>query len=202
MTEAQTASPEDSYGIAKYAVELELRACHELFGLRYVIFRPHNVFGPRQNIGDRYRNVIGIFMNQIMKGEPLTIFGDGTQTRAFSYIGDVAPHIARSALIPEAFNQTFNIGADTPYSVNELARVVGAAFGVEPEIRHLPPRNEVLNAYASHEKAAHILDAKPSVSLAEGIGRMAAWAKAVGARRARRYGEIVVERNMPPVWLE
>jgi UDP-glucose 4-epimerase len=183
-------------------VELDLRSAHEMFGLNSVIFRPHNVYGENQNIGDRYRNVIGIFMNQIMKGEPLTIFGDGTQTRAFSYIGDVAPHIARSALVPEAFNQTFNIGADTPYSVNELARVVGAAFGVEPQVRHLPPRNEVLNAYASHEKAARILGAKPSVSLAEGIGRMATWARAVGARRAKRFGEIEVERNMPAVWLE
>jgi UDP-glucose 4-epimerase len=141
-------------------------------------------------------------MNQIMQGESLTVFGDGTQTRAFSYIGDVAPHIARSATVPEAFNETFNIGADTPYSVNELAGVVGAAFGVEPEIRHLPPRNEVLNAYASHEKASRILGAKPSTSLAEGIGRMATWARAVGARRAKRFSDIEVARNMPSVWLE
>jgi UDP-glucose 4-epimerase len=173
-----------------------------MFGLNSVVFRPHNVYGENQNIGDRYRNVIGIFMNQIMQGQPLTIFGDGTQTRAFSYIGDVAPHIARSVCIPEAFNQTFNIGADTPYSVNELARVVGSAFGVEPEIRHLPPRNEVQNAYASHEKASRILGARPSTSLEDGIGRMAAWARTVGARKARRFGEIEVERDMPSVWLE
>jgi UDP-glucose 4-epimerase len=202
MDEAMVPQPEDPYGVSKYAVELDLRSAHEMFGLNSVIFRPHNVYGENQNIGDRYRNVIGIFMNQIMKGEPLTIFGDGTQTRAFSYIGDVAPHIARSVCVPEAFNQTFNIGADTPYSVNELARVVGAAFDVKPEIRYLPPRNEVLNAYASHEKASRILGAKPSVSLAEGIGRMAAWARAVGSRKAKRFGEIEVERNMPAVWLE
>ena len=95
MTEDLLPQPEDSYGIAKYAVEQELRASHEFFGLDYVIFRPHNVYGELQNIGDRYRNVLGIFMNQIMRDEPLTIFGDGTQTRAFSYVGDVAPAIAR-----------------------------------------------------------------------------------------------------------
>ena len=67
-----------------------------MFGLDYVIFRPHNVYGERQNIGDRYRNVVGIFMNQILQGEPMTIFGDGEQTRAFSYIGDVAPVIAEA----------------------------------------------------------------------------------------------------------
>lgn len=202
MDEAMVPQPEDPYGVSKYAVELDLRSAHEMFGLNSVIFRPHNVYGENQNIGDRYRNVIGIFMNQIMQGQPLTIFGDGTQTRAFSYIGDVAPHIARSVCVPEAFNQTFNIGADTPYSVNELAHVVGSAFGVEPEIRYLPPRNEVLNAYASHEKAKRILGARPTTSLADGIGRMAAWARTVGARKAKRFGEIEVERNMPSVWLE
>ena len=84
MTEQMRPEPKDSYGIAKFAVEQELRASHEMFGLDYVIFRPHNVYGELQNIGDRYRNVLGIFINQIMQGEPLSIFGDGTQTRAFS----------------------------------------------------------------------------------------------------------------------
>src|SRR5437588_1929047 len=94
MTEEMSPSPEDSYGIAKLAVELELRASHEMFGLDYVIFRPHTVYGERQNSGDKYRNVIGIFMNQTLRGEPYTIFGDGEQKRAFSYIGDIAPVIA------------------------------------------------------------------------------------------------------------
>jgi UDP-glucose 4-epimerase len=67
MTENLPPQPEDPYGIAKYAVELDLRAAHEMFGLDYIIFRPHNVYGENQNIGDRYRNVIGIFMNQIMQ---------------------------------------------------------------------------------------------------------------------------------------
>src|SRR3989338_8148871 len=96
MTESMRPEPEDSYGIAKFAVEQELRVSHEMFGLPYIIFRPHNVYGERQNIGDKYRNVVGIFMNQIMRGEPMTIFGSGEQKRAFSYIGDVAPIIARS----------------------------------------------------------------------------------------------------------
>ena len=100
MTEDLTPQPEDPYGIAKYAVELDLRAAHEMFGLNSIIFRPHNVYGENQNIGDRYRNVIGIFMNQIMQGQPMTIFGDGSQTRAFSYIDDVAPIIARSVDVP------------------------------------------------------------------------------------------------------
>src|SRR5580700_7399155 len=110
MTEEAVPQPEDPYGIAKYAVELDLREAHEMFGLNYVVFRPHNVYGELQNIGDRYRNVIGIFMNQIMQGQPMTIFGDGKQTRAFSYIDDVAPVIAVSVARPESYNQIFNVG--------------------------------------------------------------------------------------------
>src|SRR4029079_5028428 len=105
--------------VSKYAVELDLKCAHEMFGLNSIIFRPHNVYGERQNVGDKYRNVIGIFMNKIMMNERLTVFGDGKQTRAFSYIGDVAPIIARSVEVKEAYNQVFNVGADQPYSVNE-----------------------------------------------------------------------------------
>ena len=202
MDEAMVPQPEDPYGVSKYAVELDLRAAHEMFGLNSIIFRPHNVYGENQNIGDGYRNVIGIFMNQLMRGEPLTVFGDGTQTRAFSYIGDVAPLIARSVCAFSAYNETFNVGADTPYSVNELARVVGSALGVEPTIRYLPPRNEVLHAYATHEKARRFLGATQPVSLGDGIERMAKWARVVGARRAKRFENIEIMRKLPPVWLE
>src|SRR5204862_1825636 len=102
MTEDLTPVPEDPYGIAKLAVEQDLRVSHEMFGLDYVVFRPHNVYGERQNIGDRYRNVVGIFMNQLLKGEPMTVFGDGEQSRAFTHINDVAPIIAESVDIAAA----------------------------------------------------------------------------------------------------
>lgn len=200
LTEAMTPKPEDPYGIAKYTVEMDLRAAHEMFGLDSIVFRPHNVYGEHQNIGDRYRNVIGIFMNQIMNGEPLSVFGDGEQTRAFSYIDDVAPHIARSVGVPAALNQTINIGADTPYSVNRLAEVVAGAFGVEPKITHLPARREVVNAYSSHEKARQIFGDHPAVSLEDGIERMAAWARRIGSRESSVFQNIEIERNLPPSW--
>jgi UDP-glucose 4-epimerase len=202
MTEDMAPAPEDPYGVAKYAVELDLKAAHEMFALPYVIFRPHNVYGENQNIGDRYRNVIGIFMNQIMLRLPLTIFGDGEQTRAFSYIGDVAPPIARSVTEPGAMNEIFNVGADTPYSVNQLAREVAHVMDAQPEIRHLPPRNEVVDAYASHEKALRVLGAGARIPLAEGLKRMADWARRTGARRSKAFGDIEIERLLPPVWLE
>src|SRR5262245_7827355 len=112
MTESLTPEPEDPYGVSKYAVELDLRAAQHMFGLPYIVFRPHNVYGERQNIADRYRNVIGIFMNQVMQAQPMSIFGDGAQTRAFSHIDDVAPVIARAPRVLAAYNQVFNIGAD------------------------------------------------------------------------------------------
>ncbi|MGE4198563.1 MAG: NAD-dependent epimerase/dehydratase family protein, partial [Phycisphaerales bacterium] len=143
MTEDMIPVPEDPYGIAKLAVEQDLRVAHEMFGLDSIVFRPHNVYGTRQNIGDRYRNVVGIFMNQCLRGEPLTIFGDGEQMRAFSDISDVAPVIARSVDEKGARNQVFNIGADVPFTVNTLAEVVSRAMGVACKKVHLPPRNEV-----------------------------------------------------------
>jgi len=202
MTEETVPRPVDPYGIAKYAVEMDLRAAHELFGLNFIVFRPHNVYGERQNIGDRYRNVIGIFMNQILRGEPMTVFGDGEQTRAFTHIADVAPVIAESVDRPEAFNQVFNVGADTPYSVNRLAEIVARTMGAEPRLRHLPARHEVVHAYSSHEKAGRLLDYRPRVSLEDGIGRMAAWVRKHGARTSKSFSDIEIRKCLPPSWAE
>lgn len=200
MTEDLTPQPEDPYGVAKYAVELDLRAAHEMFGLDYIIFRPHNVYGENQNIGDRYRNVIGIFMNQIMQDQPMTIFGDGSQTRAFSYIDDVAPIIARSVDVPAAYNQVFNVGADQPYTVQHLAETVAGAFRVTSQIRYLPARNEVQHAYPDHGKARRVFGQDTAVSLEEGVARMAAWAQRVGARASQSFDNIEITRNLPPSW--
>jgi len=200
MTEDTVAEPEDSYGIAKLAVEQELRASKKMFGLNYIIFRPHNVYGERQNIGDRYRNVIGIFMNQILRQRPMTVFGDGSQARAFSYIDDVAPVIADAIDTPQAYNQVFNVGADQPYTVNELTRAVAQAMGVEPEIVHLPARNEVLLAFSSHEKVRRIFGDRPRCSLETGLSRMAAWVTTHGARTSEPFKHIEIEKNLPQIW--
>ncbi|CAK9041612.1 unnamed protein product [Durusdinium trenchii] len=120
LKEEDRPTPEDPYGIAKFAFELDLQAAKELFGIDFVIFRPHNVYGPHQNMFDKYRNVVGIFINQIFHGQPLTIFGSGEQLRAFSYIDDVAPILARGPLQHRARNEIFNVGADVAYSVARL----------------------------------------------------------------------------------
>lgn len=200
MTEDLIPQPEDPYGISKYAVELDLAAAHRQFGLDYIIFRPHNVYGEHQNIGDKYRNVIGIFMNQILLGKPLTIFGDGEQTRAFSYIDDVAPVIARSVLNPDAYGEVFNVGGDQPYTVNELARVVCEEMGVEPDIIHLAARKEVKHAFASHDKVRRFFDLPEPVPLREGIARMAAWVRRVGSRKTQDFADIEIPFGLPEGW--
>lgn len=202
MREEMVPVPEDPYGIAKLSVEQDLRVTHEMFGLNYVIFRPHNVYGEYQNIGDRYRNVVGIFMNQLMQNKPLTVFGDGSQTRAFSYIGDIVPAIVNSAFLPEAQNQVFNIGADKDYSVNELATLTMKAMGIKGEICYLEARNEVVHAHADHSKVKKIFGEVPLTSLEEGLSRMAQWAKGVGVRKSKRFGEIEILEKLPPIWLE
>jgi UDP-glucose 4-epimerase len=200
MKEEMVPIPEDSYGIAKLAVEQELKVTHEMFGLDYIVFRPHNVYGERQNIGDRYRNVVGIFMNQILRREPLTVFGDGTQVRAFTHIDDVAPIIAKSVDVPAARNQTFNVGADVPYTVNELASVVSEAMGAECKVIHLDPRNEVKVAFSDHSKVQRTFSSTPKVSLPAGVRVMADWVKTHGSRESSIFEEIEVSKHMPASW--
>jgi UDP-glucose 4-epimerase len=201
MTEETPPHPEDPYGIAKLAVEHDLFVNKKMFDLNYIIFRPHNVYGERQNIGDKYRNVVGIFMNQLMQNCPMTIFGDGEQTRAFSYIGDIVPIMVEAIEVPEAYNQIFNIGAEQPYSVNTLACAVARAMGVEANIVHLPARNEVMNAYSSHEKVKQVFGERKLHTLDEGLGRMAEWIKRHGSRTSKKFGHIEVVKNFPKAWL-
>lgn len=200
MTEELIPRPEDPYGISKYAVELDLAAAHELFGLNYVVFRPHNVFGERQNLADKYRNVIGIFIHQCLDDQPFTIFGDGQQTRAFSHIDDVAPSIARAPLELEAYNQVFNVGADEPYSVLQIADKIAHALGRELQIKHLEARNEVVHAFANHSKVRGVFGDQATVPIATGIDRMVRWALEQARDQPMEFYNLEVEKNLPASW--
>lgn len=204
MTEEMVPAPEDPYGIAKFTVELDLKATHEMFGLNYVIFRPHNVYGEYQNLGDKYRNVVGIFMNQLMQNKPLTVFGDGSQTRAFSYIDDVAPYIAKSVLVPEAYNKIFNIGGDNSYSVRQLAEEVIKAMKTSQPIRFLEARNEVLHAYSDHANMKKVFAVKEAnfTMLSDGLQKMATWAKKAGVKKSKKFENIEILDKLPKIWLE
>jgi UDP-glucose 4-epimerase len=200
MVETLEPRPEDPYGIAKYSVELDLRAAEAMFGMPFVIFRPHNVYGERQNINDRFRNVIGIFCRQILSGVPLTIFGDGMQTRAFTYVGDICETLARAAETPGARNRVFNIGADQAVSVLEVARVLQGIAQSDSPILHLEPRHEVVHAFSTHQAIEEVFGGRPSTSLEEGLRRTFEWAKSQKLRGFANPCEIEVPRNLPPSW--
>ena len=130
----------------------------------------------------------------------MTIFGDGRQTRAFSYIGDVAPLMARAIAQPDAYNEVFNIGADQPTSVNELAELVARALGVPVAVTRLEPRKEVVHAFADHSKIERVFGYRAQWSLADGLERMAAWAKSAGPAKPSPRQHIELTRNLPPSW--
>jgi UDP-glucose 4-epimerase len=200
MREDMAPHPEDPYGIAKYAVELDLAAAHRMFGLDFIVFRPHNVYGERQNQTDRYRNVIAIFMSHVMRGEACPIFGDGLQTRAFTHIDDVAPTIAGSIDAPGAANNTFNLGAESPCTVLELSELIQREAGRSTGVVHLPSRNEVVHAFADHAKARDILGYRPTISLPHGIRRTLAWLRQNNGRQPLPTPTIEVSRNLPFSW--
>lgn len=200
LSEDDVPAPVDPYGIAKYAVELDLAAASQTHGLKHVIFRPHNVYGPRQNLADKYRNVVGIFMNRLLHDQPMPIFGDGTQTRAFSYIGDVAPAIARSPLNPEATNRTFNLGSDRADSVDRLADLVAEALGLPAAKEYLPPRHEVHIAYCDHARARQAFPELTTTPLPDGLARMAQWARQTKIPPAQNFEPLEIESGLPPSW--
>jgi len=200
MSESLVPKPEDPYGIAKYTVEMDLEAAKEIFGLTYTIFRPHNVYGEKQNHGDVYRNVVGIFINNILKNKPMTIFGNGKQTRAFTYIDDVAPYIAEAVSVNAARNEVFNIGADKAYTILELSEKIAKAMAVKAKVKFLPPRKEVIHAFSKHTKFRNTFNVTGEVDLDIGIRKMINWVKDVGPREAKKFKNIELIKNMPLSW--
>ena len=201
LNESSPMLPEDPYGIAKMAFELDLKAAHHMFGLNYTIFRPHNVYGPRQNIADKFRNVIGIVMNQILRNETITVFGDGMQRRAFSFIADVAVIISGCVAFDEAENNDFFIGNDEAFTINELVRVVLLSMGVPNHtVVHLPARNEVIDAFPSHEKLRCIFNPPETVNLTEGILQTAKSVREHGPFEPTGYMNVEVYKRIPHSW--
>lgn len=200
-TEQMTPHPEDPYGVAKYAVELHLEAMHKVHGLEYVIFRPQNVYGRNQHIGDSYRNVIGIFINQAMKGIPLTIFWDGEQKRAFSHISTIIPYFVAALTNTDCVWHVFNIGWEKPYTINELAAGIVGEFGMATIVNE-PPRHEVKFAYASPRKAKIFFKevSYNTVELREGLHDMVEWAQEIWPQEPTKFDGVEIKENMPHKW--
>ena len=202
MTEALTPEPEDPYGIAKYAVELDLAAAQRMFGLDYTIFRPHNVYGELQNIADTYRNVDRDLHEPALTGRPMTVFGDGLQTRAFTHIDDVAPRhraLDRRAGCGERDLQRRRRHAVQRARARADRRACHSASTTRRST-HLPPRQEVVHAFSDHSKLHGVFGEQTAVSLEDGLRRMAEWVQEVGVRPPVRFDSVEILRNLPPSW--
>lgn len=200
FTEDKRPQPVDPYGVAKYAVECDLKLAHDQFGLRYNIVRPHNVLGIYQNIWDKYRNVIGIFIRKTLNGEPILVYGDGEQTRAFSDIKYYMEPFDK--LLTDCDNEIFNIGADKYFTLNEVAKTVqeiGKKYGYEVPIEHGEPRHEVKHAYCNHDKAKNLLKFKDDTKLEELIDSIFVWAMKQPNRKVKTM-EYEVTKDIYDYW--
>jgi len=200
FTETYTPKPVDPYGIAKYACEMDIQIAGEQHGLDWCIIRPHNVYGEKQNIWDKYRNVLGIWMYKTLIGQPITVYGSGEQTRAFSYIDDCVEYFWKCAVLPEASKQIFNIGGLKEYTINEAANLVSKVTG-NYKIEYLPERHEVKHAWVSHKKAQTVLGFDDSkTSLEEGIKKMWNWAEKQPQKTQFVWSEYEIDKGIYDFW--
>lgn len=199
FSEAHQPSPVDPYGVAKYACEMDIQIAGEQHGLDWCIVRPHNVYGQHQNIWDKYRNVLGIWMYQKLNNEAFTVIGQGHQKRAFTFIDDCLEPLWQSAVCEKASKQIINLGSSIETRVidaaYQLQEIVGGA-----EIEHLEERHEVINAYSTHEKAKSILGYQDITPLKEGLSIMWEWAKQQPKRTRKEWDQYELEKGMYGFW--
>lgn len=198
--ESMPKKPMDVYAVAKAAMEDTTAILADVHGFQYTIIRPHNVYGPKQIIWDPYRNVAGIFINRALKGQEPIIYGDGNQTRSFSYIDDVAPYIVRAGQQDQTVGEVINVGPLEEYTINQLARRVIDVSGIEMEPRYVEDRpREVKHAYCTNDKARRLLGYQTSVHLDEGIEKMWEWAKKLGPQEFQYLDDLELKGDKLPV---
>lgn len=192
-------NPIDPYGIAKSACEMDIEIANEQHGLDYCIIRPHNVYGVKQNIWDKYRNVLGIWMFQHLNNMPMTIFGDGEQTRAFSFIDDSLVPLWIASQAPEASKQIINLGGIEEISIKEAALTLQQVIG-GGELIHLESRHEVKHAVPTHQKSIDILNFKYDTSLKVGLEKMWQWAQEQPMRDRFVWPSYELEKGIYSFW--
>lgn len=200
FSEDMSRSPVDIYAINKVAIEESIEVLADVHDFEYVILRPHNVFGPRQNLTDYYRNVVMIFMNRIMRKEPLYIYGDGELVRAFSYIEDSLPCYIRCLDIK---NEIINLGGMKPITINHLADLICEAMGVSTDYprEYLPLRpREVIESWCTWQKSVDLLGYEEKIGYEGGIKRTAEWAKKKGKQEWTNDKLALQNEKMPKIW--
>jgi UDP-glucose 4-epimerase len=197
--ESHLPSPIDPYGVAKYACEQDIQIAGEQHGLDWCIIRPHNVYGIKQNIWDKYRNVLGIWMYQVLNNKPMTIYGDGTQTRAFSYIDDCLEPLWKAAMNENASKQIINLGGTREYSIKEANELLREVIGYGETV-HLEPRHEVKYAHPTWKKSVDLLGYEDKTSLGDGLYTMWEWAKSQPQREQFVWSEYELEKGIYSFW--
>ena len=197
--ETAAPAPIDPYGVAKYACEMDIQIAGEQHGLDWCIIRPHNVYGRNQNIWDRYRNVLGIWMYQYINGLPFTIFGDGSQQRAFSSIDDCLLPLWKAGNDARASKQIINIGSWKYYTIKEAAEVLKQVIG-SGEIKHEQARHEVKDALPAHELSVQLLDYQDTTSLEVGLSDMWQWAQQQPKRDQKSWETYELEKGLYGFW--
>ncbi len=197
--ESHDPAPVDPYGIAKYACEMDIQVAGEQHGLDWCIIRPHNVYGINQNIWDKYRNVLGIWMYQYLNNESMTIFGDGKQTRAFTYIDDCLLPLWKSAIQENCSKEIINLGGIVYNSINEANQILRNIIK-EGEVEYKEQRHEVKDAHPTWDKSVRLLDYKHTTPLQEGLLKMWEWAKKQPTRERFQWENYELEKGIYSFW--
>ncbi len=200
--------PDDIYGIAKAAMENATEVLSKVYGFKYTIIRPHNVYGERQNLADPYRNVVAIFINRLLLDKHYYIYGSGRQKRSFTHIDDLVPYFVKAGFSPRCNGEIINIGPKDEVSINQLSKAVLKAFYPDRKIpKYLTPKyiplrpQEVSYAWCTVDKAEKLLGFKQRVTLEEGIGRMVNWARQKGPQEFKYLDNLeLVHKNTPVTW--
>ena len=197
--EDQIPKPIDPYGVAKYGCEMDIQIAGEQHGLDWCIIRPHNVYGVKQNIWDKYRNVLGIWMFQYLNDEPMTIFGDGKQTRAFSYIDDSLEPLWNAATREEASKQIINLGGIKEYSINEANATLRDVIK-NGNVQYHEARHEVKHSIPTFQKSIDILGFEHKTDLYEGLEQMWEWAKKQPMRERFVWPSYELDKGIYSFW--
>ena len=192
--------PIDPYGVAKFSVEQDLKIAYEQHGLNYTIVRPHNFYGQNQNIWDKYRNVLGIWMYQIMNNMPPTIFGDGEQVRAFSYVDDSILPFWNASQRDECIGEIINLGGIKEYTINEACNILLKVTGTKIQPVHLEGRHEAKHAWSTWEKSVKLLDFEHKIDLEEGLTKMWNWAQTQPMRERFFWGDYELDKGIYEYW--
>ena len=199
FNETQIPKPIDPYGVAKFGCEMDIQIAGEQHGLDWCIIRPHNVYGVKQNIWDRYRNVLGIWMYQHLNNKPITIFGDGTQTRAFSYIDDSLAPLWNAATSPKASKEIINLGGIEEHSINEANTILREVMG-GGEVVYKENRHEVKHSIPTWQKSVDVLGFKHTTSLKEGLIEMWDWAQKQPQRKQFVWPSYELDKGIYSFW--